>query len=346
MTRHHFRYPVVLALAVIGQLAYAQSTHQEHIHGDDLEARLDARDAALQAQVMHVRSDIADLRSQIQTLGGSAGEPQVRVETKIEQVLAKISEALTFSYSYVDDGSCTDATHALSGEYRGSLKQYGLAFGAYARVAPTGGDCRQSGITYRMSMDKDFPLGEGGWSATARFLADSRSTSATYALMDEAGEAVLLRADGNALLTDNLPAGVVDTVVAALGITRAIGDDAKLTLGGNIVPVDWSDGSRSQTVHIAYEFPIATILGGKLGMNGSVDVGNFESDFDDESMSAFGVAALRWQKNDLSASLRYAFGLNEVDGGEPAMQSIEGTNWQLQGSPLDDSLTFEIGVSF
>ena len=54
MTRPHFRFPAVLAMAVIGQLAFAESTHQEHIHGDDLEERLDARDAELKSMIFDV----------------------------------------------------------------------------------------------------------------------------------------------------------------------------------------------------------------------------------------------------------------------------------------------------
>lgn len=340
--RPHFRFPAVLALCVIGQLAFAQSTHQEHIHGDDLEERLDARDARLEGAIMGVKAGLAEVRNEIRQIGTPGAAPVVEPRIEYRVRLPEIDEVLTFSYSFVDDGSCSDATHALSGEYRGNVKPYGLNVGAYARIAPTGGNCLRDGITYRMSVDKDFAIGDGRLSATARFLADSRSTSGMYALMDEAGMAVLLREDGNALLTNSLPAGIVDTVIAALGFALAVGEDGRLTAGGNIVPVDWADGSRTQTAHIAYDFPLGSVFGGSLGISGSVDVGNVSGD----DASAFGVSSLRWRRNDFSASLRYAFGLNEIDGGEPAEQEIQGAAWALQGSPLDDSLTFEIGLSF
>ena len=116
---------------------------------------------------------------------------------------AAADESLAFSYSYRDDGGCPDPGHTVSGEYARETADMDIS--AYARTAPSGGDCRVDSLSYGVGVSRGF-ASAGGFDVVAAFGADKRSTSSVYALADGSG-AVMARADGGPYFPATLPAG-------------------------------------------------------------------------------------------------------------------------------------------
>ena len=300
-------------------------SHEAHIHQDAL---VEAIDQAL--------PDVVEVPV--------AGDPAVEYRDREVLVEPDGDETISFSYAYRDDGSCRVAGNTLSGEFEGSYPSLGLDVSAFARTAPTGGNCEVDGLSYAFTASKDV-AGFGAWDVAAVFAADKRSTSAPYAITDSAGN-VLLRADGNASDPVVLPAGAAESATAALSLCRGFGGAEEggsppfeFCAGGNVVPVDWADGSSGRTAHLsagAELCPECELLGHPLRF--SVDLQA------DVGAGVFGDAVVRGTLGILSASIRHSFGLNEVDNGAPANQTFSGLPSALAGAPQDTSTVFMLGA--
>lgn len=256
---------------------------------------------------------------------------------------ALADESLAFSYAYRDDGGCPDPGHTVSGEYSRDVGAMDVS--AYARTAPSGGDCRTDSLSYNVGVSRSFAT-FGGFDAVAAFGADKRSTSALYALADGSG-AVMARADGGPYFPATLPAGAAETVTASLGLGRQLTDSLSVRLGANVVPVDWADHEDGRTLDLAAGLKLPDPFGFLGGEPGGVEF--------DLSVNAgaevFGDAVLKWEKPiagglNVRASARYAFGLDALDDGAPGTQTVNGAPFVKLGAPQDDSLVFEVGVSF
>ena len=255
---------------------------------------------------------------------------EVPVEV-VREVPAAIEgvESITFAYTFRDDGSCADPGHIVSGELLAKYEQLGLDVSAYARTAPSGGDCRVDTLSYNLSIEQS-AFSFGAWDAVAIFGADKRSTSAGYAIVDAMGN-VLVRPDGRASDPVVLPAGAAETVTAAMTLCRDIGSvNVNLCAGVNVVPVDWADGSTGRTAH----FRATVALPYNVNLDVTVDAG----------ADQFGDLALRWSKGPLHVALRQAFGLNATDDGTPEMQTFAGLPVVKTGAPQSTATLLEVGV--
>ena len=241
-------------------------------------------------------------------------------------------ESLAFSYGYRDDGGCPDPGHTVSGEY--SRETDDMDISAYARTAPSGGDCRVDSLAYDVSLSRSFAT-FAGFDAVAVFGADKRSTSSVYALADGMG-AVIPRGDGGPYFPATLPAGAAETITASLGLGREFGA-LTVSVGANVVPVDWADHEDGRTIHVRAELNL------RMGFEADLS-----TDFGSET---FGDAVLSWEHPvagglNIRASARYAFGLDTLDDGAPGRQLVADAPFIKLGAPQSDSLVFEIGVSF
>ena len=238
-------------------------------------------------------------------------------------------EHLSFAYRYADDGGCAEAGHSIAGGYRRESEPLGIF--AHVRSAPSGGDCTTASLSYTVDVERRFPLGETAWSGIAKFAADKRSTSAAYALTD--GDRVIPRADGMPLFATFLPAGAAETVGGMLGAAVDVGR-WQFDIAGNVVPVDWADGSKGRTLHFAVS---GDVVG--LDVNASVDIGH----------DVFGDARIAWAKPlfgafDVQVALGYQFGLNAIDDGAPAVQFVQGAKFLKAGAPQDGAVYFDVGL--
>ena len=251
---------------------------------------------------------------------------------------AKADEGLKDQYlsigaSLRDDGGCSKIAQRATARFvRESAR---LDVLADVSSAPSGGDCRQTSTSFGVQIKSFWPAW-GDWDVQGEFAAAENAVGATYALEDSSG-AVLLRPDGMALFATTLPAGSAKTVVGAVGVSRefefpalvAAGADSDWTMrigaGVNVAPIDWADGTSSRTGRFT------------LGL----DAGRFDLDvsFDsDVGDNYFGSANARYvfglgERVDLEAWAGLDWGLNSLDGGEPAVQEIEGAMFRLAGAP-------------
>ena len=258
-------------------------------------------------------------------------------------------EAFTVSYEYRDDGGCNKAGNTLSAEFVGEYEDLGLDVLGFVRTAPSGGNCEVDSLSYTLDLSKDI-VEYKGFDIVAHFGADERSTSANYAAVYAPGDLPPLgkavgdridRRDGNAKYQAVLPAGAAKTIVATVGACREF-DKYEVCLGANVVPVDWArpaepdgtrlDGSSSRTLNLRTSFDLPFSLAFDLDVNGGEYV--------------FGDATLRWTRGVLSATVRHAFGLDKVFGGEPQEAEFIGHTMVAQGAPQSTSTVFTIGARF
>ena len=246
------------------------------------------------------------------------------------------NDRISLSYQRIDDGSCGDVVgNILSATY--SHQSDGFDVRGSVRSAPSGGDCREDGLSYSIDVERRFLLGESGFSGLAKFLADERSTTAPYALVDAMGK-VLLRPDGQASNPLILPAGRAQTIGAILGLSKTHAG-ASFDIGFNVVPVDWADGSSGRTFHGAIDYT-SDFGSGTLGFGIGVDIGN----------DTFGETYVEYRfslAGGLGAELRFghAFGLNALDAGVPPTATFAGLPAVVSGAPQDTATTFAFGLS-
>ena len=263
-------------------------------------------------------------------------EVQVLGPERVVEVPAKADDTAAFAYTYLDDGGCKRAGHTYSGEYEHDDKANRRNVTAYVRAAPTGGDCVQEGLTYSLDIEQGFAW-RPGIEGLVKFMADSRSVSAPYGLGDGMG-GVLLRPDGVPYFGTILPAGKRQAVAAVLGASFLRGS-CEFDTGLNVVPVDWSSGDKGRTVHLGLSCE-RKVRGAMVELTANADVG--EGAFWDLvfsvdrqfSGSRFGVGVV----------LRYAGGLNDLDGGEPGMQTVGGAPFMLLGAPQDTVFGIEARI--
>ena len=178
-----------------------------------------------------------------------------------------------------------------------------------------------------------------GFAGLVKFTAAERSVSAPYAIVDGDG-AVILRPDGMAADPVLLPAGRAQTVIGALGVSYSFGA-ANIDLGYNLVPVDWADGSRSRTAHLALA-AAADVLGGVIDAGVSVDFGSGGAWTESRVTWARRFAASDWG---MDIGVRHVSGLAGLDTGVPATATFSGLPAIAAGPAGDTSTAVSIGVS-
>lgn len=236
-----------------------------------------------------------------------------------------VDQSVSFLLSHTDNGGCAVPANVATGTFDRS----GGDFEAHAsvNVAPTGGDCTVRGVAYGIELESEF---NDRW--IAKFVADRRDVAAPYALADSMGNVVTRDSDGMALFPTHLPAGAAETVVAALGVSFDVGS-GEIDLGANIVPVDWADGTKGNTLHIGV----------------SQEVGDFAFALNaDVGADSFGDLRLNWTRGFATCEVTYAFGLNAVDNGAPPMAYVGEamTPFTKVGAPNNTSRRAGCGVSF
>lgn len=236
-------------------------------------------------------------------------------------------ESLTVYLSHVDDGGCSDAAVVAEAEY--SRTGGPLEATASVRTAPSGGDCRRDATAYRFDVERAFALGGSGWDAIAKFVAAEHAVAAPYGLVDEAG-ALIARADGGPLFATLLPAGTAQTVIAAIGVSRStpIGE---IDFALNLVPVDWAVHEDGRTLHLGW-----TQRAGAFAFGLGVDVGE----------ETFGDFRVTWSRGNAQCKFEHAWGLGTIDAGVPAVQTVAGAPFALQGDPRDWRRSIGCGLSF
>lgn len=244
--------------------------------------------------------------------------------------VGQAQERVGIGYGLVDDGNCPVGQHTLLAEYERPGDT--LAVRGKVRSEPAGGDCRQAALSYDVFVARYFPV--GGVDAVVEFGANEQNAAAPYALLDPAGQ-VLLRADGGALFSPNLPAGAARTIIGALGVSKKLGD-TRLGVLANLVPIDWASGRSSRTAHFTAEWARAGFLA-----NGSVDVGS----------STFGEAFGGYRHEvegsfDIGFGVTYRWGIAAIDNGAPMYQSIAGTRFIRAGPPRDTAVVFEVTLGY
>lgn len=250
-------------------------------------------------------------------------------------VQAAAGDSVALSYGYVDDGGCPKAGHTVQATYTHASE--GMDVYASVRSAPSGGDCTVDGLSYNLEAERRFAVTDT-ISGLVKFQAEEHSTSAPYAIVDENGR-VITRGDGQAASPVTLPAGKAQTIAGILGASFSVGV-LNIDLGYNLVPIDWADGSSGRTAHVAasagFDLPV-----GRLGLMASLDKGNgsfgeTRATLDVPIKSGFSMAV----------SVSRIFGLNEIDGGEPATQEFAGLPAVLAGAPQDTATFFSVGLSY
>ena len=244
----------------------------------------------------------------------------------------EVEERMTFSLGYLDDGGCNVSAKTLVGSYAREADESDVF--AQVRTGPSGGDCERNATSFGLSVERRYAIADG-WDAVAKFQADRRSTSAPYAIVDADGM-VVARPDGAPSDPVTLPAGAADTIGGILGISRAFGG-LRVVIAGNVVPVTWAAHDDSFAAH----FAIAWDVGNTFDFRAHADVGR----------DWYGATRASWRpptsgRFGVEISSGFAWGLNAVDGGEPAMQTFAGLPVALQGAPRDTALTADVGITF
>ena len=247
--------------------------------------------------------------------------------------VADFEERLGFALGYVNDGGCAVPSKTLSGSYARESADRDIY--AAVRTAPSGGDCETNATSFSLAIERRYALG-AGWDGVAKFGADRRSVSAPYALVD-AGGAVVTRPDGNPSDPVTLPAGSRDTVGGYLGVSREIAGGFRVTGAFNVVPVTWATAEDSFAGH----FAVAWDHGNTFDLQTWADIGR----------DWFGAARASWRpatsaRIGVEISAEHAWGLNSIDGGEPAAQTFAGLPVAIQGAARDHSTAVAIGITF
>ncbi len=223
------------------------------------------------------------------------------------------AETLSLSYGLAADGSCPEAGHRVSAEYRRD-EAGGLGVEAYVRGAPSGTDCTVESLSYDLAVERRFDLGVGGWRAAAVFGAARTSTSAVYELAGWDGPAHLAP-------TASLPAGAAETLTASLGVARAFGP-VEIGAGVNVVPNDWAgpdgpESRRSLALQAAWDAPFGVEI---------------EAEADATEEYAVWGATARWRRDvgdrfGIVAAYRLRGGLGDLHNPAPARRTFVGQRW-------------------
>ena len=245
---------------------------------------------------------------------------------------ANAQERVGVGYGLVSDGNCAVGQHTLVATY--DRPGDTLAARGQVRSEPAGGDCRQAALSYDVFVARYFQAPGAGVDLVIEFGAAEQNAAAPYALIDANGN-ILLRPDGNALFSPNLPAGAAQTIIGSLGVSKKLGD-TRLGVGANLVPIDWATGRSSRTVHITGEWS----RGGFLA-DGSFDIGS----------DSFGEARGGYRHDvdehfDVGVGLTFRWGIAAIDNGAPLHQTIAGTRFVRAGPPRDTALMFEVTLGY
>lgn len=239
---------------------------------------------------------------------------------------AKAQDSLSFGGTYLDDGSCEDPATTLEARYSHNGER--LEVDGVIRVAPSGGDCRQDSISFDISAEYEANVWDGACDVLGKFGASEHAYAAPYAQV--VNGMVDLRPDGNANFPVNLPSGVAKAVTGGGGVS-CTSDFGEIDVTANIVPVDWSDGTSGQTVHLSWTKELENW---EFGVD--VDYGN----------DTFGDARLSWRHGIARINLEYRWGLNAISDGAPMYQMVRDARFQATGAPLDNltalSVTFDV----
>ena len=320
----------LIILALLGLLFGAVAPAQES-EPDTVQERHNEATEAYEVALADYESATAAYIESLKPL-----EVPVAVATPVAvpvQVAEDIEERMGFGLTYWNDGGCRTAGKALTGSYDREAPEYDIH--GSVRTGPSGGDCERNATAFTVSIERRYAIG-GGWSAVGKFLADRRSTSAPYAIVDSSG-VVLSRPDGMASDPVTLPAGAATTPGGYLGISSPVWAGLRITIAGNVVPVEWADHDESLAGHVAISYDV----GDTFDLDAHADIGR----------DHYGGARASWRPSVASRigtefTVGYSFGLNAVDGGEPARQTFAGLPVSIQGAPRDDAWTLGIGITF
>ena len=247
-------------------------------------------------------------------------------------------DRLSVFWSASDDGSCDDTLHSVMASWAHDSEL--MDVDANVRSAPSSGDCRTDSFTYNVAAERRFTLPFGvPIEGLARFGASRTSISAPYAVVADGG-GIAARADGRAAHPLTLPAGSVESVTATLGASWSAADWLRLSLGANLAPVDWADGSTGRTVHVGVHVD-APLPWGVAELAATAEVGN----------EAFGQVRAEWRvpavaDMEVSARAVYDWGLGALASDAPAERHFAGLPVRLTGPPADDAFTVMVGISW
>ena len=245
----------------------------------------------------------------------------------------EIEERMGFGLAYLNDGGCAVAGKSLRGSYSREAAESDIY--AQVRTAPSGGNCEVNATSFSLAVERRYEIASG-WSAMAKFGADRRSTSAPYAIVDGDGM-VLTRADGAPSDPVTLPAGAADTIGAYLGVASPDFSGFRLTVAGNVVPVDWAAEDDGLVAHLAVSYDV----GDGFDLDAWVDVGR----------DHYGAARASWRpsvagKIGLEITAGYDWGLTAVDDGAAFRQTFAGLAAHKQGPARDHATHVAVGISF
>ena len=248
-------------------------------------------------------------------------------------VSARAGERIGVGYAMVDDGNCAINAHSLVAEY--DLEGEDLEVRGRVRTEPSGGDCRKEAISYDVFVARYFAVFGDSIDAFVEFGANEQSAAAPYALTDKSGN-VLLRSDGRALFSTNLPAGSSKTIIGAFGLSKDFGA-VRLGAGTNLVPVDWAGHDLGRTLHLTTGLDL-----GDFDVDSVVDVG--ASHFG--KVSASYRHGLRGSRMSVGVGVSYYWGIARIDNGAPMIQYIKDSRFARVGAPRNDSLVISMTLGF
>lgn len=248
-------------------------------------------------------------------------------------VTAEAAQRIDLSAEWADDGSCEDATAALSLTYE--YEDEALEARGHVRQAPTAGDCRKRGLAYEVALTGGFHVGTFGpadWQGVAKFTAERFTFHDLYAL-----EGSPIRPDGKAAEAVPLPAGAVEGIGVILGAAAELGI-LDVMAGWNVVPTTRADGEDVTTLHLAIGTELPA-FSGSIELAADADVG---SDLATGSARAVWRSAGAWG---LNVGAYYDFGRRDLmaDGAETLR--FAGVAAHRIGPGADDALRMNIGIT-
>ena len=250
---------------------------------------------------------------------------------------ALAAERVTLSYTAAADGSCDGLLHTLVADW--TYEAPGLDVDARVRTAPSAADCETSGLSYRVATARRFGALPGrGIDVLFRAAAMRQSVTGLYAEVDAAG-AILRRADGRPAYVHARPAGSVESLEAALGLSWAVADSVRLDFAGHLVPFDWSDGTRGHAAHVGFHAGTA-LPWGRAELSATADIGRH----------ALGSTRAEWVLPAvagfaLSTSVTHDVGLDALAADAAAFADVNGRPVALTGPPRGSATTLALGLS-
>lgn len=244
--------------------------------------------------------------------------------------MASAQERVGLGYNVTDDGGCSRTRHALVAEYDG--QRFGLDMHGRVRSAPAASNCLDTVESYDLKVARYIDV--GGGDVMLQLGVDQQSTQAPYALT-LGGEVLARPSDGTPLNVQDLPAGRALTVVGLVGLST---EYRGFRFGGgfNVLPIDWSDGTRGNTMQLEQGLTLGPV---ELGLTWNIGASHFG-----DAHAAYHLALS--DRVDVGFSLDHRWGLNAVDVGAPAVQTVEQAVYHLAGAPRGSATYAAVTVGY